>query len=78
MKTLPIFNLIHVLVNKISVSDIDGLNIFKLYEHPEIRPEIEVMKTEVKKKYQSLVVSIKSFEEWKDDKGKDTFDLSHL
>ena len=33
--------------NKVSVSDIDGLKIFKLYEHPEIRPQIEVMKTEV-------------------------------
>jgi hypothetical protein len=30
---------------KISVSDIDGLKIFKLYKHPEIRPQIEVMKT---------------------------------
>ena len=61
--------------NKILVSDIDGLKIFKLYEHPEIRPQIEVMKTEVMK-YQTLVDSIKSFEERKDIKGKDTFDLS--
>jgi len=30
---------------KISVSDIDGLKIFKLYKHLEIRPQIEVMKT---------------------------------
>ena len=43
--------------------------------HPEIRPQIKVMKTEVMK-YQSLAVSIKSFEERKDTKGKDTFDLS--
>ena len=49
MKAVRIFNPLHVLVNRISVSDIDGLKIFKLYEHPEIRPQIEVMKTEVMK-----------------------------
>jgi hypothetical protein len=57
------------------VSDIDGLKIFKFYEHPEIRAQIEVMKTEVMK-YQTLTGSIKSFEERKDNKDKDTFDLS--
>ena len=57
------------------MSDIDGLKIFKLYEHPQSRPQIEVMKTEVMK-YQALADSIKSFEERKDSKGKDTFDLS--
>ena len=41
----------------------------------EIRTQIEVMKTEVMK-YQTLADSIKSFEERKDSKGKDTFDLS--
>ena len=46
-----------------------------MYEHPEIRPQIEVMKTEVMK-YQVHADSIKSFEENKDRKGKDTFDLS--
>ena len=75
MKTVCIFNPLHILANKISVSDIDGLKIFKLYEHPEIRPQIEVMKTKVMK-YQDLAGSIKSFEERKDIKGKDTFDLS--
>jgi hypothetical protein len=30
-----------------SESDIGGLKIFKFHDHPEIRPEIEVMKTEV-------------------------------
>ena len=35
------------------------------------------MKNEVMK-YQTLDVSIKSFEERKDSKGKDTFDLSDL
>ena len=44
------------------MSDINGLKIFKLYEHPEIRSQIEVMKTEVMK-YQALAGSIKSFEE---------------
>jgi hypothetical protein len=60
---------------KISESDIDGLKIFKFYDHPEIRVEIQVMKTEVLK-YQDLAGSIKSCEERKDRKGKDTFDLS--
>ena len=72
---MRIFNPLHVLGNKISESDIDGLKIFQFYEHPEIRPQIEVMKTEVMK-YQTLADSIKSFEERKDSKGKDTFDLS--
>ena len=57
------------------VVDIDNLKIFKLYEHPEIRPKIEVMKTEFTK-YQTLADSIKSFDERKDNKGKDNFDLS--
>jgi hypothetical protein len=46
-----------------------------LYEHPEISPQFEVMKTEVMK-YQALPASIKSFEKRKDSQGKDTFDLS--
>ena len=75
MKTVRIFNPLHVLGNKISESDIDGLKIFKFYEHPEIRAEIEVMKHEVMK-YQDLASSFKSFEERKDSKGKDTFHLS--
>jgi hypothetical protein len=75
MKVVRIFNPLHVLGNKISESDIDGFKKFKFYEHPEIRPQIEVMKTEVMK-YQALTGSIKSFEERKDRKGKDTFDLS--
>ena len=49
MKAVRIFNPLHVLVNRISVSDIDGLKIFKLYEHPAIRPQIEVTKTQVMK-----------------------------
>jgi hypothetical protein len=57
MKAVRIFNPLH---DKISVSDIDGLKVFKLYEHPEIR---------------ALADSIKSFEEKNDRKGKDTFDL---
>ena len=46
MKTVSSFNPLHVLGNKISESDIDGLKIFKFYEHPEIRAQIPVMKTE--------------------------------
>jgi hypothetical protein len=36
MKAVHIFNPLHVLGNKISESDIDGLKIFKFYEHPKI------------------------------------------
>ena len=75
MKRVRIFNPLHVLTNKISVSDIEGLKILKLSQHPQIILQIEVMKTEVMK-YQALDDSIKSFEERKDIKGKDTFDLS--
>ncbi len=76
MKTVHIFNPpLHVLYNKSWVSDIDGLKIFKFYEHPKIRVPIEVMKTTFIW-YQALTDSIKSFEERKDSEGKDTFDLS--
>jgi hypothetical protein len=76
MKTVYIFNPpLHVLDNKSSVSDIDGLKIFKFYEHPKIRVPIETMKTTFMW-YQTLTDSIKSFEERKDSEGKDTFDLS--
>ena len=47
------------------MSDIDELKIFKFYEHHEIRPQVELMKTEVIK-YQTFAGSIKSFEERKD------------
>ena len=57
MKTVRVFNPLHVLGNKISVSDIDGLKIFKFYEHPKIRAQIEVMKTEFMR-YQALADSI--------------------
>ena len=69
-----IVNPLHVPGNRISVSDIDGLKIFKLYEHPEIWKErIEgkkglstlrflVMKNQVME-YQALAASIKSFED---------------
>ena len=82
MKAVRIFNPLHVLCDKISVSHIDGFKILSLYkvediqvvydlnifnpsmsEHPEIRPQIEVMKTEVMK-YQPLAVSIQSFEDF--------------
>ncbi len=80
---MRIFNPLHVLCDKISVSDIDGSKILRLYkvedtqvvydlnifnssmsEHPEIRPQIVVMKTEVMMKYQALAVSMKSFEDF--------------
>ena len=44
MKAVRIFNPLHVLGNKISESDIDGLKIIKFNDHPEIGAEIEVMK----------------------------------
>ena len=74
MKAVRIFNPLYILGNKISVSDIDGLKIFKLRDHPEIRPQIEVMKTEVMK-YQALADSIKSFVQRKDSQGEGHFRL---
>ena len=76
MKTVHIFKPpLHVLGNKSSVSDIDGLKIFKFCEHPKIRVPIEAMKTTFMW-YQALTDSIKSFADRKDSEGKDTFDLS--
>jgi hypothetical protein len=65
----------HVLGNKISVSDIEGVKIIKLFQHPQILLQIEVMKTEVIT-YHTLADSIKSLVDTKDDKGRDTFDMS--
>ena len=75
MKRVFIFNPMHVLTNKISVSDVEGLKILKLSQHPQIMLQIEVMKTEVIK-YHTLADSIKSHVERKDVKGNDTFDIS--
>ena len=75
MKWVRIFNPMHVLTNKISVSDIEGMKIFKLSQHPQIILQIEVMKTEVIT-YQTLADFIKSLVERKYGKGKDTFDIS--
>ena len=69
-----IFNPLHVVVNKISVDDIDNLKLFKLSEHLQIGPHIQDMKSEINK-YHGLVQSIKSLDERKDVKGKDTFSL---
>jgi hypothetical protein len=73
LENLAIFNPLHVLTNKISVSDVEGLKILKLSQHPQIILQIEVMKTEVMK-YQTLADSINA--ERKDVKGNDTFDIS--
>ena len=74
-KVARIFNPLHVLGNQISVADIDSLKIFRLSEHPLIRPHIEGMKSELIK-YHALVKSIKPLDQRKDAKGKDTFVLS--
>jgi hypothetical protein len=73
-KAARILNPLHVVVNKISVAEIDNLNLFKLSEHPQIGPHIEGMKSEINK-YHALVQSIKSLDERKDAKGQDTFAL---
>ena len=75
MKRVRIFNPLHVLGNKISVPDNEGLKILKLSQHPQIILQIEVMKTEVIT-YQTLADFIKSLVETMDGKGKDTFDMS--
>jgi hypothetical protein len=43
-KAARIFNPLHVMVNKISVADIDNLNLFRLSEHPQIDTHIQGMK----------------------------------
>jgi hypothetical protein len=70
MKRVSIFNPVHVLTNKIWVSDIEGIKIFKVSHHPQIMMQIEVMKNEVIT-YQTSVDSIKPLVE-----GQDTFDIS--
>ena len=73
---MRIFNPLHVLDNKISLSDIDGLKIFKFYEPLRLLFRlIKMMKTGVKK-YQALANLMKSVEARKDSKGKDNFDMS--
>ena len=67
-------SLVAASVQQLTYLDIDGLKIVKFYEHPEISAQMEVMNTEVVK-YQALANSITPFEETKDSKGKDTFDL---
>ena len=57
-------SLIAITVEQLTYLDIDGLKIFKFYEHPEISAQIEVLKTEVMK-HQALAGSITSFEETK-------------
>ena len=44
LKAVLIFNPLHVVVNKISVADIDNLKLFKLSEHPQIEPHIQGLK----------------------------------
>ena len=50
------------------MSDIEGLKILKLSQHPQIILQIEVMKTEVIT-YQTLADSVKPLAERKDGKG---------
>ena len=63
MKRVCIFNPLHVLDNKIWVSDVEGLKILKLSQHPQIMLQIEVMKTEVIK-CRSRQVLTNSFNSW--------------
>ena len=74
LKVARIFNPLHVLGHPISVADIDSLKIFRLIDHPLVRPHIEGMKSEIIK-YNTLVKSIKPLDQRKDAKGKDTFVL---
>jgi hypothetical protein len=68
-KSARIFNPLHVVVNKISVADIDKLNLFKLSKHPQIGPHIQGIKPEINK-YHAIVQSIKSLDERKDVNGE--------
>jgi hypothetical protein len=74
MKRVRIFNPLHVLGNKVSevaVSDIEGMKILKLSQHPQILLKIEAMKTEVIT-HQTLADSIKPLVDRKDVKGMDS------
>ena len=74
MKAVHIFNALHVMGNKIGVVDIDILKLFKLSQHPDIRPRLEGMKAAISK-YNAVAEFIKALDERKDDKGNDTFVL---
>jgi hypothetical protein len=69
MKRVRIFNPLHVLANKVSASDVEGLKILKLSQHPQIMLQIEVMEIEVIK-YQTLAGSIKPLVDRRDTKGE--------
>ena len=69
LKVARIFKPLHVFGHSISVADIDSLKIFRLTEHPLIRPHIEGMKSELIK-YHTLVNSIKPLDQTKDAKGQ--------
>ena len=63
-----IFNPLHVVGVKISLVDIDNLNLFKLSEQPQIGSHIQGMKSEINT-YHVMVQSIKSLDERKDANG---------
>jgi hypothetical protein len=60
--------------NKIVAGDVDNLKLFKLSQHPDIRPRLEGMKEEISK-YNAIASGIKALDERKDAKGNDTFVL---
>ena len=60
--------------NKIVAGDVDNLKLFKLSQHPDIRPRLEGMKEEISK-YNAIASGIKSPDERKDVKGNDTIVL---
>ena len=66
---------------KVSLIAVNGVSLIAVHvcrlsvTYCSKRVQIEVMKTEVMK-YQALADSMQSFEERKESKGKDTFDLS--
>ena len=64
MKAVCIFNPLHVMGNKIGVANIDNLKLFKLSQHPEIRPPLEGMKAEISK-YNARAEGIKALDERK-------------
>jgi hypothetical protein len=66
MKAVRICNPLHVMGvtmgSKIVVGDIDNLKLFKLSQHPDIRPRLEGMKEEISK-YNAIASFIKSLDE---------------
>ena len=75
MKAVRFLNPLHAMGNLVTEADIDGLSLFKFYNHPKVGPAITKMKSEIAT-YNSKVKSIKPLSQRRHPKTqKDTFDM---